>query len=114
MAQYVHMSNSTFPVDKTTVPVETKQPACHLVCAGSPEPALEQRDVPSLPLRTIGRPDGLTAQRVEVAIVLNAMLGMSAATEYLSKHAIEMDVMLRVLSPTGRRRGNHDASGIRT
>lgn len=108
------MSNSTVPLDKTTVLGETKKPACHLVRAGSPEPAGEQRDAPTLPLRTIGRPDSLTAQRVEVAIVLNAMLGMSAATEYLSKHSIDLDVMLRVLSPTGRRRGNHDESGIRT
>ena len=71
------------------------------------------RDVP-LPLRTIGRPDTLTAQRVEVGIVLNAMLGMSAATDYLSKHDINACVMQRVLSPTGRRRGTHDASGVRT
>jgi hypothetical protein len=65
------------------------------------------------PLRCIGRPDSLTAQRVEVGIVLNAMLGLAAATEYLTKHAVDAQVMLRVLSPLGRRRGNHDASGVR-
>lgn len=62
----------------------------------------------------MGRPDALTAQRVEVGIVLHAMLGMSAATDYFGKHGINEAVALRVLSPTGRRRGNHDASGIRT
>ncbi len=107
------MSNSTQPSDITPVIAETKQPACHLVPATAPPQCSEQRDV-ALPLRTIGRPDSLTAQRVEVGIVLNAMLGMSAATEYLSKHAVNDCVMQRVLSPTGRRRGNHDASGVRT
>lgn len=111
--QYVPMSNLIFPLDNTSVIAETKQPACHLVPAAALGQAGEPREVP-LPLRTIGRPDTLMAQRVEVGIVLNAMLGMSAATEYLSKHAIDDGVMQRVLSPTGRRRGNHDASGIRT
>ncbi len=109
--QYVHMSNLIQPIDITSVIVETKQPACHLVPAAVPGLVEEARDVP-LPLRTIGRPDTLTSQRVEVGIVLNAMLGTSAATEYLSKHAIADAVMQRVLSPTGRRRGSHDASGI--
>jgi hypothetical protein len=67
-----------------------------------------------MPLRSIGRPDTLTAQRVEVGLVLNAMLGLSAATDYLSKHAVSASVIERVLSPAARRRGTHDASGIRT
>ena len=66
------------------------------------------------PLRSIGRPDTLTAQRVEVGIVLHAMLGESAASEYFAKHNIDPDVVLRVLNPAGRRRGTHDASGVRT
>jgi len=65
------------------------------------------------PFRSIGRPDTLTAQRVEVGIVLQAMLGMSAASDYFAKHDVDMDVALRVLSPLGRRRGSHDANGIR-
>ena len=111
--QYVHMSNSLQPLDSAPVIVETKQAACHLVPAAVLAQGEEPRDM-QVPLRTIGRPDTLTAQRVEVGIVLNAMLGLSAATDYLSKHAVDGCVMQRVLSPTGRRRGNHDASGIRT
>ena len=65
------------------------------------------------PLRSIGRPDALTAQHVEVAIVLNAMLGRLAANDYLVRHEVDVHVIERVLNPAGRRRGNHDASGIR-
>ena len=101
------------PAVGTPVPAETKQAACHLVPATPLAPPCPARDA-SLPLRTIGRPDTLTAQRVEVAIVLNAMLGRPAALDYLGKHAVDDDVILRVLSPAGRRRGSHDASGIRT
>ena len=111
--QYVRMSNLIQANDNTPVIAETKQPVCQLVPALAPGHTGECRDA-ALPLRTIGRPDSLTAQRVEVGIVLNAMLGISAATDYLSKHAVSDCVMQRVLSPTGRRRGNHDASGIRT
>lgn len=66
------------------------------------------------PLRSIGRPDTLTAQRVEVGIVLHAMLGEAAASDYFAKHNIAPGVALRVLSAAGRRRGTHDASGVRT
>ena len=111
--QYVHMSNSMNQCDNTPLFAETKQPACHLVPALTAAPEDGARELP-LPLRTIGRPDTLTAQRVEVGIVLNAMLGMSAATEYLSRHAVNDCVMQRVLSPNGRRRGTHDESGVRT
>jgi hypothetical protein len=64
------------------------------------------------PLRSIGRPDTLTAQHVEVAIILNAMLGRSAANDYLVRHEVAAQVIERVLSPGGRRRGKHDANGI--
>jgi hypothetical protein len=66
------------------------------------------------PFRSIGRPDTLTAQRVEVGIVLHAMLGEAAASDYFAKHKIDPSVALRVLNPAGRRRGTHDASGVRT
>ncbi len=85
--QYLRMRNSTLPADTFHAPT---------------------------PLRAIGRPDTLTAQRVEVSIVLNAMLGPAAATDYLNKHAVSASVIQRVLCPAGRRRGTHDASGIRT
>lgn len=65
------------------------------------------------PLRCIGRPDALTAQHVEVGIVLQAMLGGTAAKDYLARHEVAGHVIARVLDPAGRRRGTHDASGIR-
>ena len=107
------MSNSTHPLDNAAAIAETKIPVCHLVPAVPPAQAGEPRDG-ALPLRTIGRPDSLTAQRIEVGIVLNAMLGIAAATDYLSKHAVDACLIQRVLSTTGRRRGSHDASGVRT
>ena len=109
--QYVRMSNSTHPIDSTPVLSNTKEPACHLVPPAAPGQRGEQRDPPSPP-RTIGRPDTLTSQRIEVGIVLNAMLGLSAATEYLQKHGIDALVVQRVLNAGGRRRGSHDASGV--
>lgn len=111
------MSNLLLPLDSAAAPADNKQPACHLVsaCPAAPEVVVagEERDI-VLPLRTIGRPDSLTAQRVEVGMVLLAMLGKSAAAEYLVKHAVDPIVMERVLSGNGRRRGTHDASGVRT
>lgn len=108
------MSNLIVPVDNAPELVETKQPACHLVpTAAPPAEGTELRDAP-IPLRTIGRPDTLTSQRVEVAIVLHAMLGMSAATDYLIKHAVDSGVMQRVLDGAARRRGSHDVNGVLT
>ncbi|MDB5916620.1 MAG: hypothetical protein JWR40_854 [Massilia sp.] len=64
-------------------------------------------------LRATGRPDTLTAQKVEVGIILQAMLGTPAAAEYLETNAIERSVALRVLFEPHLRRGHHDAYGIR-
>lgn len=112
IVHYVRMSNSTFPLGNTSPPLDTAEPVCRLVAA-APLAAGEQQRAASRPFRSIGRPDTLTAQRVEVGIVLQAMLGMSAASDYFAKHDVDMDVALRVLSPLGRRRGSHDANGIR-
>ncbi len=65
------------------------------------------------PLRVAGRPDALTAQKVEVGIILQAMLGMQAAADYLENNAIPRAVALRVLFQPALRRGHHDAFGIR-
>jgi hypothetical protein len=65
------------------------------------------------PLRLAGRPDVLTAQKVEVGIILQAMLGTTAAAEYLENNAINRAVALRVLFQPELRRGRHDAFGIR-
>jgi hypothetical protein len=64
-------------------------------------------------LRVAGRPDALTAQKVEVGIILQAMLGMQAAADYLENNAIPRAVALRVLFEPQLRRGRHDAFGIR-
>lgn len=64
------------------------------------------------PLRLAGRPDLLTAQRVEVGIILQAMLGTPTAAEYLENNAVDPMVTLRVLFQPHRRRGRHDAFGI--
>lgn len=63
-------------------------------------------------LRIAGRPDLLTAQRVEVGIILQAMLGTPTAAEYLENNAVDPSVVLRVLFHPHRRRGRHDAFGI--
>lgn len=71
-------------------------------------------DVSAAPvLRAAGRPDTLTAQKVEVGIILQAMLGTQAAADYLENNAIERSVALRVLFQPTLRRGHHDAYGIR-
>jgi hypothetical protein len=67
----------------------------------------------SAALRLTGRPDQLTAQKVEVGIVLQAMLGTAAAAEYFDNNAIDRAVALRVLFQPTMRRGRHDAFGIR-
>lgn len=65
------------------------------------------------PCRGPGRPDHLTAQKVEVGIILQAMLGTPAAAEYLENNGIGRAVALRVLFEPHLRRGRHDAYGIR-
>jgi hypothetical protein len=68
---------------------------------------------PAAALRMAGRPDALTAQKVEVAIILQAMLGIQTAAEYLANNAVDAAVALRVLYQPQLRRGRHDANGIR-
>jgi len=65
------------------------------------------------PLRVTGRPDTLTAQKVEVGIILQAMLGTSAAADYFKNNAIARTVAQRVLYEPHLRRGQHDVCGIR-
>ncbi|MDB5935147.1 MAG: hypothetical protein JWQ01_2491 [Massilia sp.] len=64
------------------------------------------------PLRLAARPDRLTAQKVEVAIILQAMLGTPTAAEYLENNAVDPAVVLRVLFQPQQRRGRHDAHGV--
>jgi hypothetical protein len=72
-----------------------------------------RQDAPTVaPLRVAGRPDHLTAQKVEVGIILQAMLGTQSAAEYLETHAVDPAVVSRVLHHPQRRRGRHDAHGV--
>jgi hypothetical protein len=52
----------------------------------------------------LGRPDSLTAQRIQVGLVLKAMLGASAASDYFARQAVNTKIAQRVLSESGRRR----------
>lgn len=68
------------------------------------EPHSAKRDQAVSRSYPLGRPDSLTAQRIEVGLVLNTMLGPSAASDYLARQAVSAKVAQRVLSATGRRR----------
>ena len=63
----------------------------------------------SMPL---GRPDSLTAQHVEVGLVLNTMLGATAASDYFARQSVNPKVARRVLSETGRRRRSDDGAQL--
>jgi hypothetical protein len=60
------------------------------------------------PPQQVGRPDSLTAQRVQVGLVLHQMLGEQAACAYLARQAVDAKVAQRVLSDGGRRRAGDD------
>ena len=64
------------------------------------------------PLRVAGRADHLTSQKIEVAIILQAMLGTASAAEYLETNAVDPTVVSRVLYHPQQRRGRHDAHGV--
>ena len=49
---------------------------------------------------------------MEVSLVLHAMLGQSAASAYLARHAVDARIAQRVLSETGKQRSSDGASGI--
>lgn len=72
--------------------------------AAPAEPRSAKRDQAVSRSYPLGRPDSLTAQRVEVGLVLNTMLGPTAASDYLARQAVSAKVAQRVLSATGRRR----------
>ncbi len=60
----------------------------------------------------VGRPDSATAQRVQVGLVLNAMLGQSAASAYLARQAVDARIAQRVLSEGGRHRSSDDNAAL--
>lgn len=64
------------------------------------------------PPQQVGRPDSLTAQRIQVGLVLCQMLGKQAASAYLARQAVDAKVAQRVLSGPGRRRASDDASHL--
>ena len=60
----------------------------------------------------VGRPDSATAECVQVGLMLNAMLGQSAACAYLARQAVSARVTQRVLSEGGRHRSSDDAASL--
>jgi hypothetical protein len=109
------LGNERYRTDQQTFPVQYVR--METILSTSIDPSANDADGPrtSPPqtLRVTGRPDTLTAQKVEVGIILQAMLGTPAAAEYLENNAIERSVALRVLFEPHLRRGHHDAYGIR-
>lgn len=55
-------------------------------------------------LRKVARPDVLTAQRVEVGVIFQAMLGTVDAARYLALNQVPLHVALRVLTRHHQRR----------
>lgn len=49
------------------------------------------------------RHDGLTAQKVDVGVIFQEMLGTATAAAYLAKNKVPMHVALRVLTQTRRK-----------
>ena len=64
------------------------------------------------PPEQVGRPDSLTAQRIQVGLVLSQMLGEAAACAYLARQSVDAKVAQRVLSDSGRRRASDGASHL--
>jgi DNA mismatch repair protein MutH len=64
------------------------------------------------PQQQVGRPDSLTAQRIQVGLVLNQMLGEQAASAYLARQEVDAKVAQRVLSDSGRRRAGDGDSPL--
>lgn len=58
------------------------------------------------------RRDVVTARKVEVGIIFQAMLGSADAADYMLKNGVPLKVVLRVLSQASARRGSHNACGI--
>lgn len=70
-------------------------------------PSLAQRGSSThgeAPAKPIGRPDTLTAQHIDVSLVLQKMLGRSSAADYLARNHVDIDVARRVLNQSGKRR----------
>ena len=49
------------------------------------------------------RQDGLTAQKIDVGVIFQEMLGTSTAADYLAKNKVPIDVALRVLTKKHRK-----------
>jgi hypothetical protein len=59
-------------------------------------------------LRPVARPDKLTAQRIEVGIVLQQMLGTKDGALYFAQNGIPIAVAVRVLCSPANRRQEQD------
>jgi hypothetical protein len=78
--------------------------------------ALSALDIPARRAHMLitTRHDAVTAQKVEVGIIFQAMLGPSDAKDYMLNNGVPLEVALRVLNQPQRRRGCHNAFGVRT
>ena len=83
----------------------------HLISSVSTAKALAGASAALIvPPPQVGRPDSLTAQRIQVGLVLCQMLGEQAAASYLARQAVDAKVAQRVFS--GRRRASDDDSHL--
>lgn len=49
------------------------------------------------------RQDGLTAQKIDVGVIFQEMLGTPTAADYLAKNKVPIDLALRVLTKNRRK-----------
>jgi hypothetical protein len=107
ITDYVCQRTDWLKIPRQHVPMET-------ILALSIDTAINEAEAraSAAPLHAAGRPDTLTAQKVEVGIILQAMLGTPAAEEYLKNSAVDAVVAQRVLYQPQQRRGRHDAFGV--
>ena len=103
MSHLIHSLSSAKALSELSNSVKRAQAAVR--------PGASQESRPPMSL-SLGRPDSLTAKSVEVSLVLNAMLGESAAAAYLARHAVDEKIAQRVLSEAGKRRSSDGADGI--
>ncbi len=97
MAQDTSMNNLLQAISNAKALAETRPAGLAPAAVAAPVP--------------LGRPDTITAKYIEVGLIVNAMLGASAASDYMARHDVSAKIAQRVLSTAGRRRrADTDAS----
>jgi hypothetical protein len=67
-------------------------------------PAQHLSQTSALPPTKLSRKDYISAQLVEIGIVIQALQGTEHAAQYLRSKKVDIDVVLRVLSQPSERR----------